>query len=72
MHFVAVTRLPTEMGRISTPQLQHKGQEHFALTFGEIGGSASVLLRVHSEWLTGDAFFSQRCDCVINFAQCSL
>jgi GTP cyclohydrolase II len=39
------------------------GKEHLALTLGDLSGEASVLARVHSECLTGDALFSQRCDC---------
>jgi len=39
------------------------GKEHVALTLGEVGSGEPVLARVHSECLTGDALFSQRCDC---------
>ncbi|MGB6054316.1 MAG: GTP cyclohydrolase II [Burkholderiaceae bacterium] len=39
------------------------GKEHLALTLGEVGDGAPVLARIHSECLTGDALFSQRCDC---------
>src|SRR5690606_28621142 len=39
------------------------GAEHLALTIGDLPGDAPVLARVHSECLTGDAFFSRRCDC---------
>jgi GTP cyclohydrolase II len=39
------------------------GQEHVALSLGEVSGDTPVLARVHSECLTGDALFSQRCDC---------
>lgn len=39
------------------------GEEHVALTLGDIGDGEPVLARVHSECLTGDALFSQRCDC---------
>jgi GTP cyclohydrolase II len=38
-------------------------KEHVALTLGDITSSAPLLTRVHSECLTGDALFSQRCDC---------
>jgi 3,4-dihydroxy 2-butanone 4-phosphate synthase/GTP cyclohydrolase II len=37
--------------------------EHLALVKGEIGGQEPVLVRVHSECLTGDVFGSRRCDC---------
>ncbi|WP_317205118.1 GTP cyclohydrolase II [Janthinobacterium sp.] len=39
------------------------GKEHLAMTLGDIGDGAPVLARVHSECLTGDVLFSQRCDC---------
>ncbi|MES3025004.1 MAG: GTP cyclohydrolase II [Pseudomonadota bacterium] len=39
------------------------GKEHLAMTLGEIGNGQPVLARVHSECLTGDVLFSQRCDC---------
>ncbi|WP_405620231.1 bifunctional 3,4-dihydroxy-2-butanone-4-phosphate synthase/GTP cyclohydrolase II [Streptomyces sp. NBC_01511] len=39
------------------------GVEHVALVHGDIGDGADVLVRVHSECLTGDIFSSQRCDC---------
>lgn len=38
-------------------------KEHLALTLGQVNDGAPVLARVHSECLTGDALFSQRCDC---------
>ncbi|MFJ8002395.1 bifunctional 3,4-dihydroxy-2-butanone-4-phosphate synthase/GTP cyclohydrolase II [Streptomyces sp. NPDC096310] len=39
------------------------GVEHVALVHGELGDGEDVLVRVHSECLTGDIFSSQRCDC---------
>jgi len=39
------------------------GKEHLALALGDVGDGAPVLARIHSECLTGDALFSQRCDC---------
>jgi GTP cyclohydrolase II len=39
------------------------GKEHLAMTLGDIGNGEPVLARVHSECLTGDVLFSQRCDC---------
>ena len=38
-------------------------KEHLALTLGDVGNGQPVLARLHSECLTGDALFSQRCDC---------
>ena len=39
------------------------GKEHVALTMGDVADGQPVLGRLHSECLTGDALFSQRCDC---------
>ncbi len=39
------------------------GKEHLALVLGDIGDGQPVLARLHSECLTGDTLFSQRCDC---------
>lgn len=39
------------------------GKEHLALTLGDVSSDEPVLTRIHSECLTGDALFSQRCDC---------
>jgi GTP cyclohydrolase II len=39
------------------------GKEHLALTLGDVADGQPVLMRIHSECLTGDALFSQRCDC---------
>jgi GTP cyclohydrolase II len=39
------------------------GKEHLAMTLGDLDGGAPPLARIHSECLTGDVMFSQRCDC---------
>ena len=39
------------------------GQHHVALVMGDVDGAADVLVRVHSECVTGDVFHSLRCDC---------
>ena len=41
----------------------HDGAEHVALVYGDLGDGEDVLVRVHSECLTGDVFGSLRCDC---------
>lgn len=57
--------LPTKYGnfRIYGYINKHNGEHHTALVKGEIGDGESLLCRVHSECLTGDAFGSLRCDC---------
>ena len=61
----ADARLPTEHGdfRIKVFHEDDTGLDHVALLLGEMRGPDPVLVRVHSECLTGDAFGSQRCDC---------
>ena len=58
-------KLPTSFGdfNIRVFHEESTGCDHVALTLGEMGGPDPVLIRVHSECLTGDAFASLRCDC---------
>jgi 3,4-dihydroxy 2-butanone 4-phosphate synthase/GTP cyclohydrolase II len=65
VHRVAETRLPTVHGQFTAVGYQNAldGVEHLALVFGEIGDGQDVLVRVHSECLTGDVLGSLRCDC---------
>ena len=62
---VASTNLPTEYGdfRLHAFENQIDKKTHIALVRGEIGSGQDVLVRVHSQCLTGDAFRSMRCDC---------
>lgn len=61
----AEVRLPTKHGEFTAYGYRSTvdGVEHIALVHGEIGDGEDVLVRVHSECLTGDVFGSQRCDC---------
>ena len=61
----AVATMPTEYGDFLIHAFENalNGEHHVALTMGDIGNGEPVLLRVHSECLTGDAFHSLRCDC---------
>ncbi|MEH0528402.1 GTP cyclohydrolase II /3,4-dihydroxy-2-butanone 4-phosphate synthase [Streptomyces sp. 1222.2] len=61
----AKTQLPTEFGDFTAYGYRSTvdGVEHVALVHGEIGDGEDVLVRVHSECLTGDIFHSLRCDC---------
>lgn len=62
---VANTKMPTKYGDFRAHCYINKlnGEHHVALVKGEIGNGEDVLVRVHSECLTGDAFGSLRCDC---------
>jgi len=62
---LAEARLPTAYGDFRAVGYRDTvdGKEHVALVFGDIGDGRDVLVRVHSECLTGDALGSLRCDC---------
>lgn len=62
---VAACHLPTPWATFELHGFEEvaSGREHVALTLGAVADGAPVLTRVHSECLTGDALFSQRCDC---------
>lgn len=58
-------KLPTHHGEFTAVGYENiiDGRQHVALVKGEIPGHEDVLVRVHSECLTGDVFHSLRCDC---------
>ena len=62
---VAEAEIPTPYGPFRAIAFSSNvdGSEHLALVFGEPEGKADVLVRMHSECLTGDVFGSLRCDC---------
>ncbi len=62
---VASPKLPTDYGTFQAYGYENilNGEHHVALVKGDIGDGKDVLVRVHSECLTGDVFGSQRCDC---------
>lgn len=62
---VAETRLPTRYGEFQAVGYRsyYDQKEHIALTIGEWEPGEPVLVRIHSECLTGDVFGSMRCDC---------
>lgn len=62
---VATADFPTEYGNFKLLGFKNAidGLEHVAIVKGEINSDEPVLVRVHSECLTGDVFASRRCDC---------
>jgi 3,4-dihydroxy 2-butanone 4-phosphate synthase/GTP cyclohydrolase II len=62
---VSEARIPTRHGEFTAYVFESliDGTEHMAFVMGEVGGKENVLVRVHSECLTGDVFGSMRCDC---------
>jgi len=65
VHRVSTTKLPTEFGEFTVIAYSNEvdSNVHLALVKGEIKPEDDVLVRVHSECLTGDVFGSRRCDC---------
>jgi 3,4-dihydroxy 2-butanone 4-phosphate synthase/GTP cyclohydrolase II len=65
VHPAGEATMPTPFGtfRILAFESDVDRLQHLALVMGDIGPQAPVLVRVHSECLTGDALFSLRCDC---------
>jgi 3,4-dihydroxy 2-butanone 4-phosphate synthase/GTP cyclohydrolase II len=62
---VVTTRLPTAFGEFDVVGYRSlvDDKHHVAMVKGEVAGQPDVLVRVHSECLTGDVFHSLRCDC---------
>jgi 3,4-dihydroxy 2-butanone 4-phosphate synthase/GTP cyclohydrolase II len=62
---VVETKLPTDFGEFNAVGFRSlvDDKHHVAMVKGEVDGQEDVLVRVHSECLTGDVFHSQRCDC---------
>jgi 3,4-dihydroxy 2-butanone 4-phosphate synthase/GTP cyclohydrolase II len=62
---VAEARIPTAHGTFTAVGFDSRldGIEHVAMVYGDLGDGEDVLVRVHSECLTGDVFGSLRCDC---------
>ena len=66
VEFITKALLPTQYGEFDVYVFMDNGQEHLVLSRGLQAGAEvdkAVLLRVHSECLTGDGLFSLRCDC---------
>lgn len=64
-------RLPTAFGEFRAVGYESvvDGREHVAMVMGDVHGKEDVLVRVHSECLTGDTFASLRCDCGIQLSE---
>ncbi len=65
VNYAATATIPTQFGDFNLHVFEDKsiGKEHVAYAMGDLAGKENVLLRVHSECLTGDTLFSLRCDC---------
>ena len=63
--FVEASELPSEIANFKVHAFTEKQNEkdHLAITLGDVKLSDSVLTRIHSQCITGESFFSLRCDC---------
>ena len=63
--FVEVSELPSEIANFKDHAFTEKQSEkdHLAITLGDINSTDSILARIHSQCITGESFFSLRCDC---------
>ena len=65
LDYVTSCALPTPWAQFTLHAFVERGtgKEHLAMVLGDVSNGEPVLARVHSECLTGDVMFSQRCDC---------
>ena len=65
LRFIESSKLPTRWGTFDIHGFEDpfKGKEHIAITMGDYAADKPLLIRIHSECLTGDALGSMRCDC---------
>ena len=65
VQYVDSCRLPTRLGEFTMHGFNEiqGSKEHIILTYGDISPDEPLLIRLHSECLTGDSLFSMRCDC---------
>lgn len=65
IRYIETCDIPTQWGVFQLHGFEDAANDkgHLAITFGDLDTDSAVLVRVHSECLTGDALFSQRCDC---------
>ena len=70
---VSSSLLPTPYGTFDMHGFvdSEMGKEHLVLSMGVLNDGATVLTRLHSECLTGDALFSLRCDSVLSYKKLS-
>jgi len=63
--FVETSELPSEIANFKVHAFTEKqsAKDHLAITLGDINSTDSILARIHSQCITGESFFSLRCDC---------
>ena len=65
LKFIETSNLPTDLGEFKVHAFtdETKSKDHLAISMGDLLTSEPVLSRIHSQCITGESFFSMRCDC---------
>ena len=65
LKFIETSKLPTDLGEFKIHAFtdEIKSNDHLAISMGDLLTSDPVLSRIHSQCITGESFFSMRCDC---------
>ena len=63
--FVETSELPTEIANFKVHAFteEHNKKDHLVISYGDTSASKPILARIHSQCITGESFFSMRCDC---------
>ena len=65
LKFIETSKLPTDLGEFNVHAFTNEieSKDHLAISMGDLLTSEPVLSRIHSQCITGESFFSMRCDC---------
>ena len=65
LKFIETSSLPTDLGEFKVHAFtdEEKSQDHISISMGDLLTNDPVLCRIHSQCITGESFFSMRCDC---------
>ena len=65
LKFIETSKLPTDLGEFKVHAFtdEENSKDHLAISMGDLLTNEPVLCRVHSQCITGESFFSMRCDC---------
>ena len=65
LKFIETSKLPTDVGEFTVHAFtdEKDSKDHLAIGMGDLLTNEPVLSRIHSQCITGESFFSMRCDC---------
>ena len=65
LKFIETSKLPTDIGEFTVHAFtdENSSKDHLAISMGDLLTNEPVLCRIHSQCITGESFFSMRCDC---------